>query len=79
MSKKCPYCGSDKTEISIGNYAGRALLNAGRFALAGGAALIVGVFNHTAGHVAAHQIIHNTDLGDFNGYHCCNCGKDFSA
>lgn len=79
MSKRCPHCGSYNTEISIGNYAGRALLNAGRFALAAVAALTVGLFNQTAGHAAGHSVLHNTDPGDLKGHHCCNCGKDFSA
>ena len=79
MSKKCPYCGSYNTEISIGNYAKRGLLNTGRIAIAAGAAMVVGVFNHTAGHAAAHSILHSPDPGELKGYHCCVCGKDFSA
>lgn len=79
MSKKCPHCGSYNTEISIGNYAGRTLLNAGRYALAVGAAMVAGVINPTVGHAAGHSVLHDTDPGDLKGHHCCNCGKDFSA
>ena len=34
MSKRCPHCGLYNTEISVGKYAGRALLQTGRYDLA---------------------------------------------
>ena len=79
MSKKCPYCGSYNTEVSVSNYAKRTVVNVGRFALAVGATLIAHSFTPSAGHAAGHTIMHNTDPGEFKGHHCCNCGKDFSA
>lgn len=77
MSKKCPYCGSYNTEVSIGNFAGRAIVNTGRAVLTIGASFVCGIFSHSAAHGAAHSVWHNTDPGEFKGYHCCNCGKDF--
>lgn len=79
MSKQCPHCGSYNTESSISGNVGYGLTQVARFAVAGSAALIVGAFNHTAGHAAGHNIIHNTkDWGeDINRHHCCSCGKDF--
>lgn len=81
MSKKCPYCGSYNTEISMKNFAERAAVNAGRYALAFGAALVGGIFSHTIGHAAAHSVLENTKPSVFKGYRCCEgyCGKDFSA
>lgn len=79
MSKKCPHCGSYTTEISVGNYAGRALLNAGRVTLALGAHVVGGLFGPSAGTAAGHTTWHNTDPGELKGHHCCNCGRDFSA
>lgn len=58
MPKKCPHCGSYNTEISIGNYTGRVLLNVGRFILAAGSAKTVGLFNYSVGHVAGHSVLH---------------------
>ena len=77
MSKQCPYCGSWNTEVVVGNYVGRGLVNTGRFALAAGAAMVVGLFNHTAGHAAGHAVMHNTDPGEFHGHRCCECGREF--
>lgn len=77
MSKQCPHCGSWNTEVAVGNYVGRGLVNIGRFALAAGATMVVGFFNHTAGHGAGHAVIHNTDPGTFYGHRCCVCGKEF--
>lgn len=79
MSKKCPHCGSYNTELSVGNYAGRALLQIGRYALAIGAHMVGGLFGPSTGHAAGHSVLHNTELGEFEGHHFCNCGKDFSA
>ena len=77
MSKRCPYCGSYNTEVAVLNYAGRFLVNTGRVALTAGAAIVGGLFNHAAGHVAAHNTWEKTDPGELKGYHCCNCNKDF--
>ena len=79
MSKKCPYCGSYNTEVSVSNYATRAVINTGRFVIATGASIIASAFSPSAGHAAGHTVMHNTDPGEFKGHHCCNCGKDFSA
>lgn len=79
MSKKCPYCDSYNTEVAVENYVGRGLIHAGRLVLAEGIAVVVGIFNPKAGHMAGHAVLHNTEPGKFKGYHCCNCGKDFSA
>ena len=79
MSKKCPYCDSYNTEVSVGKYVGRGVINAARLVLAGGAAMFAGAINHAAGHMAAHSVMKETDPGELKGYHCCNCGKDFSA
>lgn len=79
MSKKCPYCGSYSTEISISNYAARTAVNIGRGALALGASILASAFNPSAGHAAGHSVLHGTDPGELKGHHCCNCGKDFSA
>lgn len=59
MSKKCPYCGSYNTELSVPNYAKRAAIN-----IAIGAALITSAFNPSVGHASAHAVIHNTDPGE---------------
>lgn len=78
-NKRCPYCGSRNTEISISNYAVRGIVNTGRGALAIGATMVGSLFGHAAGHVAGHNVIHKTDPGELKGHHCNNCGKDFSA
>ena len=79
MSKKCPYCGSYNTEISVGNYVGRGLINAGRGAIAIGAHMIGGLFCPSVGTAAGHTAWHNVDPGEFKEHYCCNCGRDFSA
>ncbi len=77
MSKKCPRCGSYNTEVSVGNYAKRGVIDIGRAALAAGAAAAGSVINRTTGMAGAKTVWDNTDPGPFEGYHCCNCGQDF--
>lgn len=72
MSKKCPYCGSYNTEVSVSNYATRAVINAGRFVIAAGATIITSAFSPSAGHAAGHTVMHNTDHGEFKRRHCCD-------
>ncbi len=79
MSKRCPHCGSYNTEISIRNYAARAIINSARYSVAVGVSLVASLFTPSAAHAAGHGILHETDPGELNGHHCCNCGKDFSA
>lgn len=79
MSKKCPYCGSYNTEVSVSRQVGRCLLNIGRCALAIGANVCASAFNPSAGHAASHSVWRGTDPGDLKGHKCCNCGKYFSA
>lgn len=79
MSKKCPYCGSDNTEVSVGNYVERGVVNAGRFTIAAAAAFAMGLVSRShATHAGVHTY-NSMDPGEFKGHHCCNCGKDFSA
>ena len=78
-NKRCPYCGSLNTEVSLGNYATRGIINAGRGTIAMGAGLVGSLFNHAAGHHAANQVLKSTDPGELKGHHCKNCGRDFSA
>lgn len=49
MSKKCSLCGSYNTERSVTGTANYALRQAGRFVIAGGASVVVGIFNKYAG------------------------------
>lgn len=79
MSKKCPFCNSYNTEVSVVNYAGRAILQGGRFVLAAGAGMVAHLFSPSSSHGVAHSVLHNTEPGEFKGYRCCNCGKEFSA
>lgn len=79
MSKRCPYCGSFNTEIALGKYAGRAIVNTGRLALSIGACLVGGLFNHAVGHNAAHKTWEATDPGELKGYQCHNCCRKFSV
>lgn len=74
---KCPYCGSYDTDPVIINYVGRGALHAGRFLLAGGAALVGGLFGHNIGHMAGHSVLENTKPGDFKGHRCNKCKKEF--
>ena len=78
MSKKCTHCGSYNTELKVSGNVGYAFAQGARI-VAGGAALVAGLFNHSAGHVAGHGVLKNTeDWGkDINRHHCCACGKDF--
>lgn len=87
MSKRCPHCGSYNTEILIGNFAGRAAIDTIRVVAAGGAGVLGflggGLLNHGMGHKlgegAAKEVWKKTDPGEFKGYKCCNCKKEFSA
>lgn len=77
MSKQCPHCGSWNTEAVVANYVGRGLINTGRFALAGAAGMVVGLFARGATGGVATDIWRNTDPGEFHGHRCCVCGKEF--
>lgn len=79
MSKRCPYCGSYNTEVSLARYAGRAALQTGRGALILGAMTAAGIFGHGASHAAGHQVMKSTELPNLEGHHCCHCGRYFSA
>ena len=78
MSKKCPHCGSYNTEVAIGNYVGRGIINVGRAALTLGAYVVGGLAGPTTGKTFGYGTWKNTDPGEFEGHHCCNCGKDFT-
>lgn len=81
MSKKCPHCGSYNTEAAVINWVGRGLLNAGRGVLALGAGLIGGIImpGGGAGALGSKTWQNTKPTTPFNGYRCCNCGKEFSA
>ena len=81
MSKKCPYsdCGSYNTESKVSGNIGYGMVQVTRFASAGVACIVGGLFGHAAGHAAGHGVLRETkDWGkDIKRYHCCNCGRDF--
>ena len=80
MSKKCPHCGSYNTETAVGNWIERGVINAGRGVVSAGAGVIMSIFHPSMGSAAAAKTWQNTKPSEqFKGYHCCNCGKDFSA
>lgn len=80
MSKKCPHCGSYNTETAVINWVGRGLLHAGRLALSAGAGIVGSIGGPNTGKIAAYQTWRNTEpTTAFEGYRCCECGKEFSA
>ena len=80
MSKQCPYCKSYNTERSLGGTANYAVRQAGRLLVAGGTAMVVGLFNRSAGQGAGRAMLKNTEnwVSGVDQFHCCNCGKDFT-
>lgn len=79
MSKKCPHCGSYNTETAISNYVSRGALNAGRAVLALTAGLAATIISPNHGGPTASEVYKKTNPGEFKGYRCCECGKEFSA
>lgn len=81
MSKKCSLCGSYNTERSVTGTANYALRQAGRFVIAGGASVVVGIFNKYAGRGVASGVWRNTEnwVSGISQYYCCDCHKDFNA
>lgn len=75
MSKQCPFCGHYNTELKVTGVVGYSALQGVRIFAAAAASMVVGVFNHSAGH----SVIHNTEKwGEkIERHHCCNCGNDF--
>lgn len=78
MSKKCVYCGSYNTELAVTNLIERGMVNTGRAVLSVGAALAGSIFG-PAGAYFGKRVWETTKQEKLKGYHCCNCGKDFSA
>ncbi|MBR1520710.1 MAG: hypothetical protein IJ635_05675 [Bacteroidaceae bacterium] len=79
MSKQCPKCHSYNTEMAIENRVVHGILNVGRGAVALGAGVVFGVFHPALGGGAAKNVWDKMKPADCKGYHCCNCGEDFSA
>ena len=79
MSKKCPHCKSYNTEVAVGNWVERGAINAGRVIIAAGAGILGGLVNRAGGGYFATRVWNSTKQEDLKGYHCCNCGRDFSA
>lgn len=80
MSLKCPHCGSYNTEAVISNWVGRGVINTGRAALSVGAALVGGLFMKSGGasYLGSKVWKATAPSESFNGYRCCECGKEFS-
>ena len=79
MSKKCTNCGSYNTERSVKGTTNYFLRQTARFAVAGGASLVVGTLNKSAGQGVGRSILRNTErwASGVNQYYCCECGRDF--
>lgn len=69
--KKCPYCGSSRTETTF--IGGAEQVGAGL--LAGGAAIFTGLLSQSHATHVAHHIMHSVG----HQYKCKNCGKTFHA
>lgn len=80
MSKKCSLCGSYNTERSIGGTANYALRQAGRLAIAGGASMVVSIFNKYAGRGVGGEVLKNTErwVSGVKQYYCCECKQCFN-
>lgn len=78
-NKRCPYCGSLNTEVSLGSYATRGIINAGRGTIAVGAGFLGGLYSRASANYVANKVLKSTDPGELKGHHCKNCGKNFSA
>ena len=78
MSKRCPYCDSYNTELAVTNWVERGVVNTGRAVISVGAALAGSIFGPYGAYFGK-RVWETTKQEDLKGYHCCNCGTDFSA
>ena len=77
MSKRCPYCGSDNTEIVVRNCAERVAFNTGRIIVSIGGGLLGSVFHPGLGGAFAYKIWESTKQDDLLTYRCRVCGAYF--
>jgi len=79
MSKKCSHCGSYNTERSITGTANYVFRQTGRFVIAGGASIVVGIFNKYAGRGVGSGVLRNTEswISGVDQYYCCDCKNKF--
>lgn len=76
MGKKCPYCGSTDTKISVSGVAGQAVGQTFRVA----ATAIAGIAGHALGGAVGHKMAEQTwekMKPDADLYFCNKCKRNF--
>ena len=79
MSKKCPYCSSYNTELSVKGNIEYGFKGLARWGCMLGAYTIGGLAGPAGSQTLGREAEKSTRnwTGDVKRHHCCNCGRDF--